>query len=700
MIGNVGNVGNFDCLGRRRGRGGEPVGEWAVWLIGGRGGKRSGVLRGCRLRGMSGVGCGDSRSAERSGVLRGCPNGAGALRRGAAVALAAFVAASAALLSGCGGLLDLAQPPAQGGAASQPAVNSGIYNSDYSLDEGAVSGGSVRIYATVPDTLNPLLTDNAYAKEMASLVYEGLAKMGPSLKAEFGLAASWQASEDGLVWAIGLRRGIYWHDGAEFTSSDVVETISRLKDYGGESPYAQMASNINAWEADGRYAVALTLAKPNAFTPETLIFPIVPAHISIDTLSGADDSATLSRFLVGTGPYRFGACEPGSSLTLVANEARRAYWRAGGWQGDGGGQDGDERGGGDQDGAEQEGAGQGGNEQDGADRDSAERGDAGQGEADQDGGVFPPYIDSVTFVLRPPSEQALTLYREKAVDAFFSRTMDYSKYKDSIEMQVKLYSEREFTFIAFNCEKSLASPSARNAIARLIDKDALIDSALGGKGIAAAFPVQPESWLYEPGVPAIALDPQAARSMLEGDGFRLDNGIYYKPGPDGSRKLELTLLANGENAAHALIADSIAETLLQYGISVVVQKEDYGAMAQIMVAGEFDMALASYRVGAIPDMTELYSESWHRGDRANNVARYADGDVDRIAGELYIDMDALGRQAAFADLAAILNRDMPYIGLYFQASSLVLENNIRGSIFPCSWEPFCDIGKWYIADYR
>ncbi|MDR1060346.1 MAG: ABC transporter substrate-binding protein [Clostridiales bacterium] len=630
----------------------------------------------------------------------------------------------AALLAGCDGLFGAAQL-ATGEAAAPTVVNSGIYSSDYSLDEGPVMGGGVRIYATGPDTFNPLATGNVYVRELAGLVYEGLARMGPNLKAGFGLAESWSASEDGRVWTIALKRGVYWHDGAELTSGDVLATFDRIEGYGGASPYAQMISNIAACEADGRYGVLLVLSKPNAFTPETLIFPITPAHISIDLLDGASDSATLSRFLVGTGPYRFGSYEPGGSLKLVANEARRAYGRMDGGDRAGGaggepaggdrageagepdgaggavagresGDDGDQAGG---DGAANSGA-EGRDDTGGEGDDGGDAGESAGGGGSGGGGLRPPYIDSVSFVFYPPSEQALAAYRDGAVDAFFSKTMDYSKHKDSIEMQVKLYSEREFSFLAFNCENGFIDISVRNAIARLIDKDAIVGGALGGKGFAASFPAQPESWLYDLGVPAVAHDPQAARSILEADGFRLDGGAYYRRGSDGSRRLELTLLANGQNAAHAAIADSIAETLGQNGISVIVQKEDYEALSQKLAAGAFDMALASYRVGPIPDMTELYSESWFGGGRSGNIARYANDDVDRIAGELYIDMDVLGRQAAFADLAAILNRDMPYVGLYFQASSLVLDNNIRGSIFPCSWEPFCDIGEWYIADYK
>ena len=43
-----------------------------------------------------------------------------------------------------------------------------------------------------------------------------------------GLATEWTANEDGTVWTFKLRPDVKWHDGAAFTSADVVASMERL----------------------------------------------------------------------------------------------------------------------------------------------------------------------------------------------------------------------------------------------------------------------------------------------------------------------------------------------------------------------------------------------------------------------------------------------------------------------------------------
>ena len=43
-----------------------------------------------------------------------------------------------------------------------------------------------------------------------------------------GLATEWTPNDDGTVWTFKLREGVKWHDGAAFTSADVVASMERL----------------------------------------------------------------------------------------------------------------------------------------------------------------------------------------------------------------------------------------------------------------------------------------------------------------------------------------------------------------------------------------------------------------------------------------------------------------------------------------
>ncbi|MCL2164092.1 MAG: ABC transporter substrate-binding protein, partial [Oscillospiraceae bacterium] len=199
-------------------------------------------------------------------------------------------------------------------------VNAMLYNDDYTLDDGPIKGGSARVHATPIDTLNPLLTQNTYTREIMGLIYEGLFEIDPQLEERPLLAYSYRVSEDGLTWTIDLKQNVKWHDGREFTSADVLYTVSMIQDYGDESVYAPLVTNISRIEAEGDHRVIIRLYKVNSFTPMALIFPIVPSHVPL-TDGLYMEWMRISEILVGTGPYKAANYQFGESISLHINES-------------------------------------------------------------------------------------------------------------------------------------------------------------------------------------------------------------------------------------------------------------------------------------------------------------------------------------------------------------------------------------------
>jgi len=113
-------------------------------------------------------------------------------------------------------------------------LNNGV---DDVLDTGPVKNGVLNLFSTEPDTLNPILTSNAYVKEYSCFVFESLVRLDGNQKAVPLLAESWEGSDDGLVWTFYLKENIYWHDGIPFSAEDVEFTASVIMNAGVNSPY-------------------------------------------------------------------------------------------------------------------------------------------------------------------------------------------------------------------------------------------------------------------------------------------------------------------------------------------------------------------------------------------------------------------------------------------------------------------------------
>jgi peptide/nickel transport system substrate-binding protein len=147
-------------------------------------------------------------------------------------------------------------------------------------------------------------------------VYDSLYTRDPDLNPVPSLATEATPSEDGLTWHITLRDDVTWHDGEPFTADDVVFSYTFLKEAGR----APNLGTVDTIQANGDYELTLTLSAPSPFfLSEGLAgYFIMPEHIWRDQ---APVSGELSQFQgqIGTGAYRLTEFSPGESYTLEAN---------------------------------------------------------------------------------------------------------------------------------------------------------------------------------------------------------------------------------------------------------------------------------------------------------------------------------------------------------------------------------------------
>ncbi len=147
-------------------------------------------------------------------------------------------------------------------------------------------------------------------------VYDGLYVLDPNDQPVPNLATSAKSSDDGLTWTITLRSGVKWHDGQPFTSKDVLFSYDFLKKAGRDNGL----SAVTSMDASGDLGVILHLSQPQPFFLADGLAAnyIMPEHIwSAQTPT----SGTLSQFqgLIGTGAYKLTKVEPGQFYTFDAN---------------------------------------------------------------------------------------------------------------------------------------------------------------------------------------------------------------------------------------------------------------------------------------------------------------------------------------------------------------------------------------------
>ena len=69
------------------------------------------------------------------------------------------------------------------------------------------------------------LIQNGPTQMVAGQIYESLLRYDKNLDPMPSLAKEWTKSEDGLTYTFTLQDDVVWHDGAPFTSADVVFSV-------------------------------------------------------------------------------------------------------------------------------------------------------------------------------------------------------------------------------------------------------------------------------------------------------------------------------------------------------------------------------------------------------------------------------------------------------------------------------------------
>ncbi len=209
-----------------------------------------------------------------------------------------------------------------------------------------IAGGTVSGYLTEPPFIDPQLTSDSEAFEVARLVFDGLTLYDPAGGAVIpGVARDWTANEDLTVWTFNLRDDVFFHNGRQVVAQDFVYGISRLADpdlassvsYHGGGGYAGIVGfdDIVGSESSGTVGDELvvgleaiddltlqfTLDGTNALLPKIVAHPAfspVPQEVV------EADPAAWGEMPIGNGPYKMR--EPWQHDVAITVDRFEDYW--------------------------------------------------------------------------------------------------------------------------------------------------------------------------------------------------------------------------------------------------------------------------------------------------------------------------------------------------------------------------------------
>ncbi|MGH2531209.1 MAG: ABC transporter substrate-binding protein [Thermomicrobiales bacterium] len=509
-------------------------------------------------------------------------------------------------LAGATGATAFAHRLAAADALAAPASRS---QHARSARQEAKQGGTLRLGFGISQvlTLDPAQVNlGIVAGELVANLFSSLVQFDEQLGLKADLAENWTVSEDGLSYTFTLRDGLTFHNGDMLTADDLLYTYERTTNPDFASPHANKLALIT-----------------EATTPDPLTF-----------------SLTLS---APYAPFLATACSrgPGRALTPVSRRALEEM--------------GDE-----QYGLTPIGSGPFMMDPDGVDLSSGFTMTAFE---DWYGGR--PFVDAIEVSVIPEQSSMISAIEAGDVDMLdIVPAIGVEQLRGNSDITLVETAGTNWIGLAMNkARPPWDNVDARMAVAKAIDRDALIETAffgLGTPGIGAIAPAF--GWAYLP--PDQAQNPQA---------FNLDEAkaLAQSAGIEGAQPTFMITVVNPRPA------EVLRNQLSEIGLDVQIEQLQQAAWDERWRASDYDWIINGSVVDADPDdghWNFFYSEGpW-------NTHGYNSPTADELLEGTRTTANQDERAELYQELQSVLEHDVAYAFLYHTPDITGFANYVQGYV--------------------
>ncbi len=498
--------------------------------------------------------------------------------------------------------------------------------------------------ASQPRYINPILSQTSEADaDLSELIYSGLFSYDASGGLVNRLAEDYTVSEDGKMYTVNLRHGVKWHDGQEVTADDVLFTVQAIQDPAYKSPLRANWLAVDAAAMD-QYTLTFTLKKPYFGFLQNLTVGILPKHIwetiTPENFLLADYNLTP----VGSGPYKFFDSEKDSSGNMLSYELRAfdQYFSGS------------------------------------------------------------PYMTKIVFRFYPDEASVIDAYNRKEVlgiNTVMPQSLEQLKERKSTRVY-EIAIPRIFS-VFFNQTKSaaLAHDEIRQALALSIDRQAIIDDVLLGKGQPAYSAFLPFMTGYSSDFAQPGLDREKANRLLDEKGWkRGEDDVRIKDGTI----LEFDLMVP-DWPELTRSAEILKTQWAEIGVRVTVTVLGAADLQQNVIRPREYEALLFGEEAMLDSDPYSFWHSSQKHDPGLNLALFDDKDADDTLLALREEIDDEKRLEQYRRFQEILTNEIPALFLYSPKYLYVVNSLVKGVNLENANEPgyrLSGIKDWYIDTKR
>jgi peptide/nickel transport system substrate-binding protein len=418
--------------------------------------------------------------------------------------------------------------------------------------EGDYGGTMVVSTGADADVLLPVLTQSVQGAQVSQLMFELLA-MPPEDLSTFGddgftpaLAERWTWSDDSLSIAFHLSPNARWHDGTPVRAHDVAFTHALYTNPGTGSHTAPLLRGIDSVTVADSLTAVFWYGRRHLeqFFQAAYLMRIHPRHL-MDTIPVARlRSSDIARRPVGSGPFRFAAWIPGSSMEVVADSAHH-------------------------------------------------RGR--------------PHLDRIIWTVAPdPSTLSARLFSGEADFLEMLRAEMMGEFARNANVRAVPFPSLFQSFVLFNVRDPRNRQSAhaifgdrevRRALSMAIDRAVLVANTFDSLGRVGIGPINRVMAGADTSLGHLEYDLQRSRRLLDSLGWVVrPDGFRQK----GGRQLRFSLMVPTSSAPRMRMAVLLQEMMRQVGARMEVEQMEFTTFASRQSARRFDAAIGFWALDPSP----------------------------------------------------------------------------------------------------
>ncbi|WP_327173743.1 ABC transporter substrate-binding protein [Streptomyces sp. NBC_01336] len=416
------------------------------------------------------------------------------------------------------------------------------------------------------------------------------------------------------TWVYKIRPGVRFHDGTVLTAKDVVASLRRHMDPAVGSAWENTFRNVKSIDMTAPLEVTVKLTKPDAVFNQEMATSSGTIESAATLARAGKDYGSPKGGVNCTGPFSFGSWASGQSLTLKKYDG---YWNK----------------------------------------------------------DLKPKAGQVKFVFLSDATTRVNAFQSGEVDGGWMVPADaYDQLGTS--SAGKLYYGVNSTVaeeIVSNLKGPLGDAEVRKALLMAIDRKGIVKAGAGGVGEVADSLVTDNMWDQAPAasrkdiikdVPKYPYDPAKAKEIAE------------KAGVKGER---IVIATSPLDSQTTIVAQAVAQAAKAIGLDPKIETlspEKYSTLFTDAAARKGVDLFLTFWYTSITDPLDVYG-SLETG-MFTNYGGWSDKEFDRAVEDAAGTYDPAARSAASAEAQKIALRELPWLPLYTQPTSVFLGNRITG----------------------